>query len=164
MLGLAITSATSTDQSSFITRFFASLFGRLTQWFADTTNGITDFFARRIHAKDELCVGDVCVTRDEFLRMKENQSAAADDPTLAADGTPSGSSTPLENNADTATSKSNADTAADAPPPGEAPADRPASAEADDMGESGTEGESASSAPPELEARTTTSHPKSGMP
>jgi hypothetical protein len=32
------TSATSTDQSSFTTRFFASLFARLTQWFADATN------------------------------------------------------------------------------------------------------------------------------
>jgi hypothetical protein len=50
----ATTSPTSTDQSSLTSRFFSSLFARLTHWFADATNGITDFFAKIGHF-DEVC-------------------------------------------------------------------------------------------------------------
>ena len=73
----------STDQSSFTSRFFASLVARLTQWFADTTTGITDFFAHvgnfgRVNT-NELCVDDICVTRDQFAEVfgGSSQSAAA---------------------------------------------------------------------------------------
>lgn len=48
---LATTTATSTDQSSLTTRFFSSLFARLTQWFADTTNGIAQIVTELLAAK-----------------------------------------------------------------------------------------------------------------
>ena len=65
--------ATNTDdieERSFTSRFFASLFARLTQWFAEATNGIKSFFAERVQTK-ELCVDYICVTREEFLPMNE---------------------------------------------------------------------------------------------
>ena len=43
-----------------------------------TSNGITDFFARRGHFQDEWCAGDVCVA--QFKGVFENQSAAAGPP------------------------------------------------------------------------------------
>lgn len=45
----------------------------LVAWLADTGNGIGDLVAAAIHAKsvstDNLCVGTVCVTQEQFLRM-----------------------------------------------------------------------------------------------
>jgi hypothetical protein len=92
---LGTSTATTTDATSFTSRFFSSLFTRITAWLADAQNGITDFFAKvgtfgRVNT-EELCVDDVCVTRDEFLRMKEAQSAAAGAPGAgngATDGAP----------------------------------------------------------------------------
>jgi hypothetical protein len=68
----------------------------LIAWLADAQNGITDFFANvgnfgRVNT-DELCVDDVCVTRDEFLRMKEAQSAAAGAQSAGSGRAPAGSS------------------------------------------------------------------------
>jgi hypothetical protein len=39
----------------------------LINFLADASNGT--LFAESIHAKRELCVDDVCITRDQFLRM-----------------------------------------------------------------------------------------------
>jgi hypothetical protein len=48
---------------------------RLTHWFADATNGIGEMFARVFKGErvetQELCVGDVCVTRDQFAECSE---------------------------------------------------------------------------------------------
>ncbi len=84
---LATTTATTTlDQSSFTSRFFSSLFARLTQWFANATNGIRDFYASVIHGERvetrELCVGETCVTPDQFKAVfgSGSQSAAAGAP------------------------------------------------------------------------------------
>jgi len=41
------TTSPQIDEHTFTSRFFSSLFTRITARFADTTNGITDFFARR---------------------------------------------------------------------------------------------------------------------
>jgi hypothetical protein len=64
------------SEGSFTTRFFSSLLTRIRTWLADAQNGITDFFARRGHF-EELCVDDVCVTRDQFAEVFGNQSAQA---------------------------------------------------------------------------------------
>lgn len=49
----------------------------LVAWFADAANGITDFFAERVRTQ-ELCVDDICVTRDQFAEVfGGSQSAAA---------------------------------------------------------------------------------------
>jgi hypothetical protein len=90
------------QQRQLTSRFFASLFTRITTWFADTANGIGDFFAQvgnfgRVNT-DELCVDDICVTRDEFLQMKEGQSAAAGAPMLRDTvEAPAGSPSSMEN-------------------------------------------------------------------
>ena len=48
----------------------------LLNWFKDTGNGITEFVASILRAKDKLCIGEganeVCVTKDELLQMKNN--------------------------------------------------------------------------------------------
>ena len=59
----------TTDTRTFAGRFF----DRLTEWFADAGNGIGDLYATIFHASevhtDKLCVGDVCVTQEQFLNM-----------------------------------------------------------------------------------------------
>ena len=47
----------------------------LIAWLADAANGITDFFARRGHSQEQLCVGDTCVTPEQFAEVFGNQSA-----------------------------------------------------------------------------------------
>lgn len=44
---------------------------RIRAWLASASNGIQNIFAKRV-TTDELCVEDVCVTRDEFLQLLEN--------------------------------------------------------------------------------------------
>jgi hypothetical protein len=76
----------STELMSFVGRLFTSLRSKIVAWFADAMNGITKFFAGEVHAKDKLCVDDICVTRDQFaenqqppvprIRTQTRQSAA----------------------------------------------------------------------------------------
>ena len=54
----------------------------LIAWLANATNGITDIFAKRIHT-DELCVGTVCVTQEQFLQMAQDHDVSAPDTVLA---------------------------------------------------------------------------------
>jgi hypothetical protein len=68
LLDLSQLTATSTD-TSFTTRFFSSLFARITTWLADASNGVAKVFAGEVHAKDKLCVGGTCVTEDQFKAM-----------------------------------------------------------------------------------------------
>ena len=48
----------------------------LISWFANTTNGITEFVGGILRAKDKLCIGEgsseVCITKEELLQMKNN--------------------------------------------------------------------------------------------
>jgi hypothetical protein len=89
---LATTSATSTDPSSFTSRFFASLFARLAHWFADTANGIASIISDTLTARERLCVGDTCVTEDQ-LKSLLGQSAAAGASAGGGPSAPGGSST-----------------------------------------------------------------------
>ncbi|MDP3646313.1 MAG: tail fiber domain-containing protein [bacterium] len=72
----SIASSTQPEHGSFAANFFSNLFARITAWLADAANGITDFFAQRGHFSNELCVGDTCVTPDQFKAMvaASNQS------------------------------------------------------------------------------------------
>jgi hypothetical protein len=56
-------------------------------WLADANNGIGDLFANRIRTK-ELCVEDVCVTRDQFLNMVNNSGSASVTPTPSPEPEP----------------------------------------------------------------------------
>jgi hypothetical protein len=38
-------------------------------WFADATNAITDLFVGTLHAKNQICIDDVCVTKADFQAM-----------------------------------------------------------------------------------------------
>jgi hypothetical protein len=130
--------AISTDQSSFTTRFFTSFFARLTQWFASAENGIQDLYARVFKGErvetQELCVGDVCVTRDQLAEVfGGSQVGAAGAPENTQSEAPSGSSAPVATkDADTATSTTPSTTTT---PPSEDSANELEPAPVDEPGE-----------------------------
>jgi hypothetical protein len=106
LLDLSQITAASTDSTSFTTRFFSSLFTRLAEWFADATNGITDFFAKVGHF-NKVCAKnsdgtETCVTGDELKSLLAGPAAAG--AAVHEDtGAPSGSPAVETANADTAT-------------------------------------------------------------
>ena len=78
--------STSTDTASSTpaswwsgSTFLSPLFDRITAWLADAANGVGDLFAKDLYATNvtadtghfskELCVGDVCVTPEQFKAM-----------------------------------------------------------------------------------------------
>ena len=52
----------------------------LIAWFGNVENGITDFYAKTVKGDKvetkELCIDDVCVTRDELMKLKSMQATA----------------------------------------------------------------------------------------
>jgi hypothetical protein len=104
------------DEGSFPSRFFASLFARLTHWFADAQNGITDFFAKRVHTQ-EICTtrsdgSEVCASGDQLAAILAGTSAGA--PTgSGGGGAPASLFAPRESGADTATTTTPVDGATD---------------------------------------------------
>ena len=73
---IASTTASSTPQSqSFAANFFSNIFNKITDWFADSANGITDFFVGRIHTK-EICLGEgdeeTCINKDQLDALLRN--------------------------------------------------------------------------------------------
>jgi hypothetical protein len=52
----------------------------ITAWFANTKNGITEFVAGIVRAKDQLCIGEgsdaVCITKDDLIKMKASSGGA----------------------------------------------------------------------------------------
>jgi hypothetical protein len=73
------TSATSTDMAVSSApqtwwspnAFLSALFDRVVAWLSDTANGIGEVFARAFHAKDEICVDDQCLTKDDIRKLLE---------------------------------------------------------------------------------------------
>jgi hypothetical protein len=67
----------------------------LIAWLGDAANGIHDLYAGIMHAHsvqtDELCVGDVCVTRDQFLRMTQGVAAGEGSASPSSSSSGSGS-------------------------------------------------------------------------
>jgi hypothetical protein len=45
----------------------------LIAWFANTANGITEFIAGTLRAKDQLCVGQTCVTESQLQQLLNGQ-------------------------------------------------------------------------------------------
>lgn len=81
----------------------------LKNWFASSTNGIGDFFVTTLHGKqgmfsDQLCVGTVCVTQDQFLQIVQ-QSGVASVPSTGSNsgGSTGGSTTTSSTSTDTTT-------------------------------------------------------------
>lgn len=74
----SMVSTSSPQATAFAERFMEGIFSRLKDWFASTTNGITDFFANRVHTK-ELCVSDdsgseTCITKAQLDNLLTNTS------------------------------------------------------------------------------------------
>jgi hypothetical protein len=51
----------------------------LVSWFGNTANGITEFIAGIVRAKDKLCIGEgsdeVCITKEELLEIKNHKDS-----------------------------------------------------------------------------------------
>jgi hypothetical protein len=83
---VASSTASSTPQAEeFAQSFWSGVFARVTSWLADAGNGIADLFATTVHAEvveakkvqtDELCVGSVCVTEEEFMALVQGGGSA----------------------------------------------------------------------------------------
>ena len=63
------TSTAATSTPSIADSFISAIFSRIAQWFADAANGITDFFAKRGHFAEELCVGSTCITEAQLATV-----------------------------------------------------------------------------------------------
>ncbi|MEI8223491.1 MAG: tail fiber domain-containing protein, partial [bacterium] len=48
----------------------------LVAWFADAANGIGDLFVSSIHAKNEVCIDDVCVTKADLQTLVNQRTGA----------------------------------------------------------------------------------------
>ncbi len=46
----------------------------LVAWLGNKANGITDIFAGTLHAKDQICIDDVCVTKADLQQMIQNKN------------------------------------------------------------------------------------------
>jgi hypothetical protein len=57
----------------------------LIAWLANAQNGITDFFAKRGHFQEELCVGSTCVNEQQFAALLASQNSLATPPPPAND-------------------------------------------------------------------------------
>lgn len=68
--------STGTSTEPMIESFTKRFFTKMIAWFSDTANGIGTMIAGTLKAKDELCVGDVCVDEGTFLQMVQNAGAA----------------------------------------------------------------------------------------
>jgi hypothetical protein len=47
----------------------------LIAWFANVANGIGDLFADNVHAKNTICIDDVCLTKDQLRAMINNSGS-----------------------------------------------------------------------------------------
>ena len=67
------TATTNTPYDRYVSDFLHSLFAQVAQWLANAANGIGDLYAKVIHSDKvqtgELCVQDVCVTRDQLAAV-----------------------------------------------------------------------------------------------
>ena len=94
----------SISKDSFAKKFFNNLGKKLVAWFADSKNGITDFFANRVHTK-ELCIGDkenndigeTCITKAQLDTLLINQNNQNNNVTPPIITTPSTNTTDTTN-------------------------------------------------------------------
>jgi len=81
-----------------------AIFGVLRTWFADATNGIEEFIAGTVRARNQICIDDVCMTKDQLRNLLENN------PNSVYSSGSSNNSTPDD---DTNTSESESETIPD---------------------------------------------------
>ena len=98
------TAATSTEDGTqtFVGRFL----DRMIAWFADTANGIGNFFAKSFRAEETICVGAVCIGEAELEALLQNAGITSSSDTYTSDAvviTTSGAEESAEGAGDTAT-------------------------------------------------------------
>ncbi|MBI5470398.1 hypothetical protein HY968_03740 [Candidatus Kaiserbacteria bacterium] len=102
-------------QNGMAGRFLANIFARMREWLADAANGITDFFAKRVHT-DELCVGDQCLNEGDvkaILQQVHGQNAAAAGSQSTAPGNSNSGQSSTTQNAPQKESASSSETQSD---------------------------------------------------
>ena len=140
---LATTTA-STTPGTFASHFFRNLFSRITAWLADAANGIVAIFTQKLTTQ-ELCVDDICVTRDQFAEVfggSQNAAAGAPDTHThaATGGTPAREATPATGTATTTTSSEPAPITEDASTTPPAAADASPIEQTNSTGQASSEG------------------------
>ncbi len=95
---------------------------QLITWFADQANGIEGFFAKAIRAEsvttDQLCVKDICMSRDQLYQLLQNQQGNQGQLESPATPTPAPAptDTPTEDTTATDTTSTEVNTSQDTPP------------------------------------------------
>ena len=56
---------------TFMNSFFNNIYSKVGVWLADAGNGVAKIFTNEVHT-NVLCVGEVCVTPEQFLSMTQN--------------------------------------------------------------------------------------------
>ena len=72
-------SSSPLEDASGTPTFAGRFFERLAAWFADTTNTITEFIAGTIRARDQLCVGETCVSEEQLQALLAAHTTHTDD-------------------------------------------------------------------------------------
>jgi hypothetical protein len=107
-----INSTLDPSGESFATSFFSNIFSKMGIWFADKSNGIGDFIAKKIHTK-EICVAKSDGT--EFCANGDELEAMVNNPHNNSSSSTSSEVTP-KINSDLNTGITNSTTTADLPP------------------------------------------------
>jgi hypothetical protein len=107
----------------------------LIAWFGNVENGISELFADRIRAKNEICIDDVCMTKDQLQVILNNNQivpSPAPVPTIDDNTAPSGNDdqiSPVDNPSDDGTDIGSSDPVVTPPADTPAPNDTPAPTE-----------------------------------
>lgn len=83
----SIATSTPGATGSFADRFFTNLYTRLVAWAGDVTNGVGNFFANAIHAKEEICVDDQCLNKEQVKKLIELANTNVADASTLPTGT-----------------------------------------------------------------------------
>ncbi len=101
----------------------------LINWFADSANGITNIFAKKV-TTDELCVGTTCVTQQQFLQLIQNSNNSGS--SSSSSSTTTSSSAPVtDSGSSDSTQTPSTDSATVTPPASDTTAPSPDSGSSD---------------------------------
>ena len=71
-----------------------SFVGQLIAWLGNSANGIGDLFARNLHASNQVCVGQTCLSEDQIKSLIQLQSQLQSQQISGGTQTPSAPTTP----------------------------------------------------------------------
>jgi hypothetical protein len=85
----ALASSTPSTVDGFAQSLLQSIFNKLTQILSTAGNGIGSIFANALHAKEEICVDDQCLSKDDIKAMKARMTQAQSAASAGAQPSPS---------------------------------------------------------------------------